>query len=487
MKPLVYRFVLIFIILTVVATIGLQLHWNIRNYYENRRQLLNEIQTALDNGVESYFADKSKKDILVFADSLNAKFPGRFVDAENTMKDSIRTTELKIRHFPDSGGKSVRIYRSSGMPPQMRAAVMIQDKFPDKDKKEIMMFTTKIVSAIMSDSIDVKKLGKDISAELSRKNIKIDYSIFHTAEHLSRHPENPKLVNAMAKSTFLPPGENIRFSYPDPTALVLSRSMTEIILSLLLSLSIIGCMLYLLHIINRQKKIDEIRNDLISNITHEFKTPITTIGSAIEGIRSFNEANDREKTNRYLDISEKQLGKLQTMVEKLLDTATLDSGEIVLKKEPVDVVALLNTITERHLMGTDSTRGAAELGGANIVVKNDTVEPIFIRADAFHLENAISNLVDNAVKYGGDEIIIRLEQTKGQISIFVEDNGAGIDFWHRDQIFEKFYRIPTGNIHNVKGFGIGLYYSRKIVEKHEGRLELLTGNKTVFKLTLPDA
>ncbi len=474
MKPGTNRLILIFISITIVATIGLQLRWNVRNYHENRQRLLNEIQIAFDAGVENYFADKTKKDILIFADSVHSKFPNRIFKTIDTCKTELRVTKLKVDRLFDSSKKVVKIFSASGL---SQADLNVRAKIPDGKTREVMTFTNRIVAAMLGDSINMSKLDRDISKELTRKGITIGYHLERFEDDMSRHPANPGLLNILARSTYLPPYQNIRFSYSDPTSLALKRSSTEIILSLLLSLSVIFCLLYLLHIINRQKKIDEIRNDLISNITHEFKTPITTISSAIEGIRDFNDADDKEKTNRYLDISQRQLGKLGIMVEKLLETATLDTDALVLNPKENDLVALLKSIVEKYRL----------VSGKEIlfICESDAMP---IKIDAFHIENAISNLVDNAVKYGGNEIEIRLAQRQNGIEIRIEDNGNGIAKPERERIFEKFYRIPKGNVHDVKGFGIGLYYSRKIIEKHGGTLELVSDpEKTVFKIALPYA
>jgi two-component system phosphate regulon sensor histidine kinase PhoR len=238
-------------------------------------------------------------------------------------------------------------------------------------------------------------------------------------------------------------------------------------------LSVFSCLMFLLQIINRQKKIDEIKNDLISNITHEFKTPITTISTAIEGIKNFNELDDKEKTNRYLNISAQQLKKLEIMVEKLLETASLNTDNLNLNKEEIDVVALIKTNIEKHQMTSEKE-----------IYFTSNKETISCDVDVFHFENAISNLIDNAIKYGGTNVFVHLAQTEKQTEISVEDDGTGIDKTQREKIFEQFYRIPTGNIHDVKGFGIGLFYAKKIIEKHGGTLELIHNmSKTIFKIT----
>ena len=207
----------------------------------------------------------------------------------------------------------------------------------------------------------------------------------------------------------------------------------------------------------------EIKNDLISNITHEFKTPIATVTSALEGIANFNQQNDPEKTAKYLDMSNDQLKKLNLMVEKLLETATLDSDELSLRKEPVNLTLLLSTMIEKYKM----------LAGDKLLSFMASTTDVIIEADPFHLENALSNLVDNAIKYGGRDIQVILTQLGTRAQVIVQDNGGFIEKGQKERVFDKFYRIPTGNQHDVKGFGIGLYYTRKIIEKHGGSIDLV--------------
>lgn len=334
---------------------------------------------------------------------------------------------------------------------------------------------------MVRDSIEFNKLSKALEKELLRKNIDVAYSLQHfkadTIFHRFQKDSISELpLSAISESSFLPKNQKLQISFSDPTILLLKRSFTEISLSLLLSLSIIFCLLYLVRTINKQKKIDLIKNDLISNITHEFKTPITTISTAIEGIKNFNSLDDKEKTNRYLDISGQQLKKLEIMVEKLLETASLDSNKLELKKETINIIPLLKSNVEKHQMASEKT-----------LAFTSNQEEINWNVDVFHFENAVSNLIDNAIKYGGENIVIEINQIKNLLTIAVKDNGTPIDKTQREKIFEQFYRIPKGNIHDVKGFGIGLFYAKKIIEKHNGTLQLAPNpNQTIFQITLND-
>ena len=270
------------------------------------------------------------------------------------------------------------------------------------------------------------------------------------------HEQEILPLSTLSKSTYIKPEERIQLHYSNPLAETFKRSLTGILLSLMLSLVVILSLFYLLHIIKKQKELAEIKNDLISNITHEFKTPIATVTTAIEGIKNFNQNNDKEKTNKYLDISNQQLQKLHLMVEKLLETATLDSDKLIINKEAVEIVSMLKALVNKHqLLVVDK-----------VVSFSTNISSLTIEVDPFHFENAISNLIDNAIKYGGDEIQLNLNSLLEQVEITVADNGGKIDKSQREKIFDKFYRIPTGNVHNVKGFGIGLFYTKKITENY---------------------
>ena len=176
-------------------------------------------------------------------------------------------------------------------------------------------------------------------------------------------------------------------------------------------------------------------------------------------------------------MSSEQLGKLNVMVEKMLETATLDSNNLKLKKENFNLSELLLTLTNRYKIQFPE----------KTINSNFQLENLIINADIFHIENALNNILDNAVKYGGDIISVELMSTKNDSVIIISDNGNSLSKANKDQIFDKFYRIPKGNMHDVKGFGIGLYYTKTIIEKHKGLVvSELNKNLTTFKITLPN-
>jgi len=479
-----------------VATISLQMYWNVKNYEENKKRLINDVQIAFDNSIEHYYAEEAKNNYVSFIGNSKKKDPNFVMKLINdtVFKNNIpkklsskhkktASSTIILRDFTEEKkAKNLNFDTNDVDISNLSEVRVIKGQKAHDSLLKIKDFTNKIIISMFKDSIEFEKVALPFKKELARKDIQIEFGIelFKNNVIFQKYysdQERSFSLSTFSNSAFSRSNEKIKLLFSNPILLVLKRSLVEIILSLLLSLSIIFCLLYLLKTINRQKKIDEIKNDLISNITHEFKTPITTVSTAIEGLRNFNDINDVVKTKRYLDISSDQLKKLEIMVEKLLETASIDTDKLVLHKESANLIALLKNLIEKYKMICPEKTISFE---ANM-------EQLLVNLDGFHFENALSNLIDNAVKYGGNVILVSLTYDKNKIEINVEDSGLGIEKSQRDKIFDKFYRIPKGNIHDIKGFGIGLFYSRKIIEKHDGTLELVPSHLTTFKITLHDA
>jgi len=493
---------LYFITATIVLTIAVQLYWNYNNYVDNKQRVKNEIQSSLDTAIDEYYTDLSKSNFFtsIDYDSINSKssFLKDFWNENiNSSKSKVSISSIKISS--DHKGDVSTI-------PKILDSIFITDtiEFEFNDKKVTSKTSTKyqseikrfkinsdslkflkgiqsVVVALNNDEINFTRLDSIFTNQLSKKGIKTPHYLVllekDTKVGGSNKAEDIELsLFSNSKSTFLRPNQNLRAYYEDPTIEALKKSTTGILLSLLLSLSVIFCLIYLLKIISTQKELAEIKNDLINNITHEFKTPIATISTAIEAIESFNVTDNKEKTKQYAAISAFQLKKLHQMVEKLLETATLDSESLLLQKETTNIVDLIAKITKRFELLTKKN-----------INFTTNIDSKILKIDRFHFENAISNLVDNAIKYGGDSIEVTLNSVLNVTEISVADNGKGIDKSQQERIFDKFYRVPKGNTHDVKGFGIGLYYTQKIIEKHNGSINVSSSfDNTIFKLQIPN-
>ena len=242
------------------------------------------------------------------------------------------------------------------------------------------------------------------------------------------------------------------------------------------------CYIYLLRTVFRQKAIGEMRRDLTHNITHELKTPIATASAASEALLEYSADEDPERRRRYLGIIRDQLNSLSAMVGRILDTSLQERDDFPLNSTPCDLCGLLHRLCTEL---TVSTEGLAHIS------EEYPDRPITVEADTFHLSAAISNILDNAVKYStaSPEVTVRLRHSPDSrnVRIEIQDNGIGIPPSQRRRIFEKYYRIPTGDVQNVRGFGIGLYYTRLVVEKHGGTISVspAPGRGSIFTIILP--
>ena len=271
----------------------------------------------------------------------------------------------------------------------------------------------------------------------------------------------------------------LRIENPDRQ---LVRDMAGVIGSSLLMLAAVaGALIYLLRTLFRQKTLEEMRLDLTHNITHELKTPIAVANAANDALLDFGAADDAVRREKYLTVIREQLAALGSMAERILTMSVEERGEITLCREALEIRPLLEEVAGRFRM---KGRGRATI---SVEVEDPDLK---VSADRFHLTHALDNLVDNALKYSGEKVRIRLSArrvAKG-VELRVEDDGIGIDRAAQTHIFEKFYRVPTGDRHDVKGFGLGLYYVRLIARKHGGEItvESAPGRGSAFNLTLSD-
>ncbi len=460
-----YPWVLYLISITILLSILVQVYFNVKNYQLNKIEFIKQVRLSLDNASDNYFSEIAKQEKERFHDIFK-KFD-----------------KLNVKSFNINKSKDSTNFLINTDVRNIKTTVSISTFFtPDNsDLKTDSIKITKgletILISVLNKKIILKKLDSFFKTELNRKKIKLDYQInFYKDKKIKDSVFTNKLeedlIKTYSKSTFLKDDEKLELLFKNNTTSILKNGFIGILLSLILSSTIILSLFYLLRTINKQKQIAEIKNDFISNITHEFKTPITTIGTAIEAIKEFNILQNKEKTDEYLNISKNQLQKLTVMVEKILETSALDSDKLLLKKEVKNVIPLVENIV---LKASKTTYKSIEF--------TTSTANFTYSIDSFHFENAIRNLIDNAIKYGGNTIEITIKKSANNLQILIADNGS-IPTNQRERIFDKFYRIPQGNTHNIKGFGIGLYYAKNIIEKHNGTLLLLKNKTTVFKIDL---
>jgi two-component system, OmpR family, phosphate regulon sensor histidine kinase PhoR len=255
-------------------------------------------------------------------------------------------------------------------------------------------------------------------------------------------------------------------------------------LSLFITILIGVIMIYLFRRMLSQEKLHIMKNDFINNMTHELKTPIATISLAVDALNNPMVKNDEEKFRNYSAILKEENKKLNSHVERVLQLAMLDKGETMLSMEKLELKKVLENCIKTHQL---------QIGNMNAIVNLDVPEHIKISGDAFHLCNAFTNLLDNSLKYskGTPQITISATKNGNSVEIHFTDNGIGIDKTEQEKIFDKFYRVQGGNLHDVKGFGLGLSYVRSIIEAHGGSIELKSelnkGSEFIIKLKAHEA
>ena len=265
----------------------------------------------------------------------------------------------------------------------------------------------------------------------------------------------------------------------EPLTLVILRKMAGVIAaSLVLFLILAFSFWFLIHTMLKQKSLEEMKSDFTNNITHELKTPVAVAYAANDALLNFEAGNDPEKRREYLEISQAQLEKLEGMIEQILSMSMESRKTFELRRETIELEPLLQKLSEQHRLSA----------GKPCDIHIDVEDDLVLDADSFHLSNILSNLIDNAIKYSGESVRIDItaKATDEGTEIRVRDNGIGIAPDKQKHIFEKFYRVPTGNIHDVKGYGLGLYYVKTMVEKHGGTIEVSStpGKGSEFILTL---
>ena len=279
----------------------------------------------------------------------------------------------------------------------------------------------------------------------------------------------------------LVPVQQMILIVPNFKAIVFRQMRWMIIGSVFFTLMIISAFTVTIYALLRQKKLSEIKNDFINNMTHEFKTPLATISLAVDALRNNKVIEDRTRMEYFSGIIKEENKRMNKHVETILQAALMDRQEVQLSRAPVHVHNLIREVISNYTLQLQEIDGRIEL---DLNADSD-----LINGDEVHMRNLISNLVDNAVKYSKEKLVLRISSYNSGKNFVVkfEDNGIGMTKETVRRIFEKFYRAHTGNLHNVKGFGLGLSYVKTIVDAHEGRIKVDSspGKGSSFTIEIP--
>jgi two-component system phosphate regulon sensor histidine kinase PhoR len=318
-------------------------------------------------------------------------------------------------------------------------------------------------------------LNGDSIREFPNSQGSLDTSYCSAMENVyDKHSRAKSKEDKKKKVCFLPTCEKYTYyfgvHFPDRSQYNNSRLLTWYLLNGILFFVVIFFG-YALYVIIKQKQLSEIQKNFINNLTHEFKTPIASIDLAAKVLSNPKISSQPERLAEYVKIVDQQNKRLYAHVEKLLQMATIEKTKLHLNLDRIELNAFVNDSIQ-EFKNSQNERSYS-------VTLESGISNAMIQADRLHFSNLIFNILDNAIKYCtvDPDIRIRLEETKHHYILSFDDNGIGIPKAHRKQIFNRFYRIPTGNVHDVKGFGLGLDYVKKITQRHGWRINIIENSR----------
>ena len=518
---------------TIVLIAAFQSYWLIRLFNDEKERLKKTVDIAFRESIYKIREEKFKNDTLFFK-GMPAPPPDVFMsevmnDVSGSEKEIRESMSFKRRrpgpddmqerrpYMNDSNGKKqmiiVRSFSSSHNNGSMKAGqldslikinmkkggnVVVTTSGHDifstdsaihiraKNKKSLQL-SFSIKDAIqnarsINDTIPVRKIDSAFQARLIAASANhllyriIKDSSFNETLTDTTHSlhTNPVRVGFIKPITY-------QAVFEDPFWFLIKKTAPQIILSLLLILFTTISFIIIYRNLLAQRRLADMKDEFISNITHELKTPIATVTVAVEALRNFGGIQSAERTKEYLDISAAELQRLSLLVDKVLKLSVFENKEIELKKEWFDCKQLVEDVINTMKLQFEKT---------NAQVRFETEgEKFLIEADKLHITSVIYNLLDNALKYSKDDsqIDVVLRSKAEHIELSVTDNGIGIAGEYKEKIFDKFFRVPSGDHHNTKGYGLGLSYVSHIAKRHQGfiTVESELGKGSTFTVFLP--
>jgi two-component system phosphate regulon sensor histidine kinase PhoR len=297
------------------------------------------------------------------------------------------------------------------------------------------------------------------------------------------YPDRPHINKRGFREVFSENGLELNIVFPEKSQFIIAEMGTLFISSVILILIVLVLFWRTVVSLIKEKEISEHTTDFLNNMTHEFKTPLTNIALAGKMISKDPTLKQEDRIKHYSGIILEENDKLKLQVEQVLSMTALERGEIPLQKTELDLHQLIHDSLKCISVQIENQQG-------NIKLRLEAGNTV-VMGDKSHLTNTLCNLIDNAIKYSYEkpELTIQTFNSDQKFVVVVSDKGIGISKAYQQKVFEKFFRVPTGNIHDVKGFGLGLAYVKKIIELHKGSIELRSekGNGTSFIITLPNA
>ena len=467
MNKKIIFFIISLITLSLIGLMVIQVHWINNAITVRQTTFVRDVNEAVSNVI--FQLEKIE---------MSDQIKNRFTNSTNKTSilqsiDSINNSFLEDIQSINNSDDFQKVVKRSFM-----AQNLIEEMFNIKQNRPI------------EERINKDFLDSIMNIELEKKGINtlFEFAVFNSVRNSMIMQKTGKYPEKLLKHGFvftLFPNDFITNPYylivffPNEKRFIISQMWILLLVSAVLIIIIIVSFALTISTIFRQKKLSKMKNDFINNMTHEFKTPISTVSLACEALSDTDIKKSEQLYSNYIKIISEENNRLGMIAEKILQTAILEKGQLNLKKEEIDINEIISDVVKNIRIQVEIKDGKIET-----FYNADSAK---IVADKIHLTNVFSNLLDNANKYSPKkpEIKVTTENSAKGIIIKIEDTGIGISKANQKKIFDKLYRVPTGDVHDFKGYGLGLSYVKKIIEKHGGKIsiesELNTGSKfTVF-------
>jgi two-component system, OmpR family, phosphate regulon sensor histidine kinase PhoR len=455
------------ILSSVILLLVLQIFW-LRGAYNNESISLRKESQLLFRDLIFEMNDS------LLQKSINS-LPERTNSAVIKMSDSVKIVRrfgnsMKIHGHDTTANVQVFVYTESSKDSIKDLLKPLVNKIRGRDRPQTFSIQ------LNNDSLKVEEIDKKFKIALAKAKIDLPFLIVSSKREFSFPPQLPVDDQIVFSS-----GNGYKANLINMNWFILKRITPQVLFSIFLTTLTCLSFWFLYRNIQAQQRLAELKNDFISNMTHELKTPMTTVGVAIEALKNFNGIENRELTQEYLTIAQNELGRLSLLTDKILKTAIFESKGVDFQPESVDLEKIVEQVIGSMKLVLEKNKAVVSL--------EKTGSDFQFQGSQVHLTNVVYNLLDNALKYGRENpvIKIKLKESGNSIALSIQDNGIGISSEHQKKIFEKFFRVPTGDVHNNKGYGLGLSYVYSVVKAHKGAIEVESevGKGSIFIISLP--
>lgn len=491
------KYIAILVIVALVGVFAYQTYWLVGLYQSQKKEMDEKVNSSLSYA-HIMEMEKRVEKLRSTENTSHRRMEANIGFAMDDEESSSKMRKVQVKKVP--GGRTVtEVYSDSSS----------QEVSDNAQEQTLMLMmsgklTTLVQQALFSKLNEISAPDIHVYDSLLVHKLKSDslVNVIHAAKEDYPHSvlfmRGKKVVVRVGSSGYIPSSDAVRYQHVvsnegepneekyvlimEPLTMVVLKQMAGILVTSFVIMLILGfAFWYLVHTMLKQKTLDEMKSDFTNNITHELKTPIAVAYAANDAMLNYGMIQHPDKARSYLCIIQEQLQRLSGMVEQILAMSMERRKTMQLHKVDVNVKEALETLISQHELKVKSGEMERKQVHFSLSVEPDD---LIVKTDAMHFSNIVSNLIDNAIKYSGDTVVIRIHATRQFIT--VADNGIGIAHDKLPYIFDKFYRVTDGNKYNVKGYGLGLFYVKSLMEKMGGSVSVESelGKGTIFRLNI---